>query len=518
MTLHIRIKRPKTDWARWRALAISLAGHAAAFVALMHAPEIRLPQASPSEYQQAIAGREAKLVWYKFNNPLPDIDPLSAEAEPKPVRAEVEAHQQIVASPKNAPKQAQIVFVDAPVLPEIAPLESPNVLALKIPEIKPPARIFVPPDIVKPEPAKVEMPPDAPKIAVPALSVLVLPVPAKIVTQFVPPPRRVPVKLTEVAPPPETPTIADAVKPNTPPLDYALKLPARPFTAPRLQPTAEKQISVEAPPPVALNADALTAKNLNLAVVGLKPADRPAPLPTASSPGQFSAGPVIRPDGANSASEGKGLSVPDLFVSGAGVVSGTGSPKPDLIAQAFAAPTSGTTLREAMRTAAPGTVAPAPAPPPSRALQPGAIQVSGAPDPRFNGRETYMMAIQMPNLTSYSGSWLMWYADRTRPEAARSNAPVAPPVAWRKVDPKYVASAVTDRVEGKVRLACVIGTDGRVSTIELVNGLDDRLNQSAEEALAKWEFTPATRHGEPVEVDVLVEIPFKLEPHKPVSF
>jgi protein TonB len=513
MTLHTTIKKPKAEWARWRALAISLAAHAAAFAGLMYAPEIRLPQASPTEYQQAIAGNETKLVWYKSNNALPNVNPPRAEAQPQPVRAEVQAKQQIVAAPKNAPKRAQIVFVDAPVLPEIAPLESPNVLAVKMP----PARVFVPPDIVKPAPAKVEVPLDIPQVAVPELRAVDLPVPAKFVKAFVPPPKRVPAKLTEVAPPPETPSLPDAVKPNAPPLvDSTLKLPPRPFTAPEPKQAIAKQIAVETPPAVALNADTLMAKNLNLAVVGLKPADKPVPLPAASSPGQFSAGPVIRPEGANSAGDDKGLSVPDLFVSGAE------GAKPDLIAQAFAAPTSSTTLREAMRTAsaAPGKAVQTPAPRPasSRASQSGAAQVSGAPDPRFNGRETYMMAIQMPNLTSYSGSWLMWYADRTRPEAVRSDAPVAPPVAWRKVDPKYVASAVTDRVEGKVRLACVIGTDGRVSTIELVNGLDDRLNQSAEEALAKWEFTPATRHGEPVEVDVLVEIPFKLEPHTPVSF
>jgi len=37
----------------------------------------------------------------------------------------------------------------------------------------------------------------------------------------------------------------------------------------------------------------------------------------------------------------------------------------------------------------------------------GAVRVSNAPEKRFNGRDVYMMAIQMPNLTSYSGSWLM---------------------------------------------------------------------------------------------------------------
>jgi TonB family protein len=352
---------------------------------------------------------------------------------------------------------------------------------------------------VKPELAQVEMPQDAPQVAVPVPNAVALPQPPKIVKQFVPPPKVVPEK-KEPAPAPETPTLAAVVKP-----EFDFKLPPRPFIAPPVKPAQvpAKQVSIEQPPPLAsaaiapVQADALLTKELNLAVVGLKPADKPAPLPAASSPAQFSAGPVVRPDGANSAADGKGLTVPDLFV------------------EAFAAPTSSRTLREAIRSASatPGTPVRPAAP---RALQSGAIPVSGAPDPRFNGRETYMMAIQMPNLTSFSGSWLMWYADRTQHEAGL--APIAPPVALRKVDPKYVASAVADRIEGKVRLACVILKDGHVSTVEVVNGLNDRLNQSAAEALAKWEFTPASRQGEPVEVDVLVEIPFKLEPHKPVSF
>jgi TonB family protein len=202
-----------------------------------------------------------------------------------------------------------------------------------------------------------------------------------------------------------------------------------------------------------------------------------------------------------------------LYVAGASA-GGSRDGKPDLIAQAFAAPTSPLNMRAAARLADPN--APAlkeESPPPSHT---GAVKVSSAPDKRFTGRDVYMMAIQMPNLTSYSGSWLMWYADRTARETGL--APVAPPVPHRKVDPKYVASAASDRVEGKVQLACVIGKDGRVSTVELVRGLDDRLNQTAEEALAKWEFEPATRHGEPVEVDVLVEIPFKLAPRTQVRY
>ncbi len=139
----------------------------------------------------------------------------------------------------------------------------------------------------------------------------------------------------------------------------------------------------------------------------------------------------------------------------------------------------------------------------------GAIRVGNAPDPRFNGRDVYMLAIQMANLTSVSGDWLMWYADHDDP-THRPDV-IAAPVPHRKVDPRYIASAVSDHVQGRVLLYCVVDRAGAVSSIELIHGVDDRLNKSAEEALAKWEFYPATKNGQPVAVDVVVEIPFSLD-------
>jgi TonB family protein len=278
----------------------------------------------------------------------------------------------------------------------------------------------------------------------------------------------------------------------------APKLPPKPFAAPpAIRQTAGKTIDTSA----ALDMPA-NSTDLNVAIVGLNPIDKMAALPAAPSPGAFSAGPVVRRDGATSEGGGKGLSVPDLFVRG------PRDTKPDLMAMAIAAPTSKENLRAAMRKDdATGAVH---APPPESDSPKGATRVSSAPDPRFNGREIFMMAIQMPQLTSYSGSWLMWYSDHTLHQTAMG--PIAPPEAHRKVDPKYVASAVSERVEGRVTLACVIDKTGRVASVELLRGVDDRLNKSAEEALAKWEFYPATRNGVPVDVDVVVEIPFKLQP------
>jgi len=89
---------------------------------------------------------------------------------------------------------------------------------------------------------------------------------------------------------------------------------------------------------------------------------------------------------------------------------------------------------------------------------------------------------------------------------------IKPPEVVRKVDPKYVASAVAERIEGTIRLFGVIQKDGHVGRIAMIRQLDARLDLTSEEALAKWEFTPALRNGVPVDVDAVFEIPFHLAP------
>ena len=480
------------------ALAISVALHAAAFAGLMLAPAIELPQREKSEYQQVIAGKEDKLVWYKFDKELPEIRPPDVKADRRPVRAKSVAKQQIVALPKRAPERTQIVLAPAPELPDTPPLESPNLLAIRMP----PRPFTAPPDLVKPKLSDVAPAPDAPVLATQPLQPVSLPQGTKIRNRFVPPPKRVPAKIREVELPSDAPQLLAESRAQVW-TDYKFRTPSRPFTAPPVNAAEARNVSVDAPP--AFTPDLLSANlpDLNTAVVGLNPSTLPAPLPASSSAAQFSAAPKMLKDGSDAAGDAKGLSVPDLFVRAA-----PRDLKAEIRAQAYAAPTSAATLRDAARRAqgAVTGIRVDPLPPPRASAT--AMKVSGAPDPRFNGRDVYMMAIQMANLTSYSGSWLLWYADRTARETGL--APIAAPVAHRKVDPKYIAAAVAEHVQGKVQLLCVIGKDGRVGAVELVRGIDDRLNASAMEALRKWEFEPATREGEAVAVDVLVEIPFRL--------
>ena len=54
--------------------------------------------------------------------------------------------------------------------------------------------------------------------------------------------------------------------------------------------------------------------------------------------------------------------------------------------------------------------------------------------------------------------------------------------------------------------------DGYVYGISVLRGVDSRLDKSAITALRKWEFEPARRDGAPVDVDIVIEIPFRLRP------
>jgi TonB family protein len=231
--------------------------------------------------------------------------------------------------------------------------------------------------------------------------------------------------------------------------------------------------------------------------VGLNPArTTEVPKPPASRAAGFSAGPEPRAEGGTGAKNFALVNVPGLVVS-----NGAQDTKPT-IAATFS-PTSRENLLAAARVSK-GAVPRVP------------VGLGGAyapaPDPRFAGRVVYTMAIQMPNVTSFSGSWLVWFAERVPDPGGVAPREMRPPEVVRKVDPKYVAAAAADRVEGTVRLFGVIGKDGHVGGIALLRQLDDRLDRTAQEALAKWEFTPALRDGVAVDVDAIFEIPFHLAP------
>jgi TonB family protein len=150
------------------------------------------------------------------------------------------------------------------------------------------------------------------------------------------------------------------------------------------------------------------------------------------------------------------------------------------------------------------------APPDFAALPPGA-----KPEQIFASKRIYTLHVNMPNLNSATGSWILNFSElRSNPSVSRANSgDLSGPVPLKKIDPKYPPTLISDHVEGEVVLYAVIRGDGSVDSIQLVRGVDEQLDANAINALSQWKFRPASKQGVPVELEAIVHIPF----HAPVE-
>ncbi len=141
-----------------------------------------------------------------------------------------------------------------------------------------------------------------------------------------------------------------------------------------------------------------------------------------------------------------------------------------------------------------------------------ALPAGAKPEQVFVGKQTYTMNVNMPNVSSATGSWILNFAELHPEHPHMMATDLSSPVVLKKVDPKYPPTLVADRVEGEVVLYGVIAADGSVGQIQLVRGVDDQLDENAKSALAQWKFRPATKAGEPIDVEVIAHIPFHIPP------
>ncbi len=81
-----------------------------------------------------------------------------------------------------------------------------------------------------------------------------------------------------------------------------------------------------------------------------------------------------------------------------------------------------------------------------------------------------------------------------------------------EVKPQYTADAMRAKIQGVVLISCIVRPDGSVSDVQVVRSLDSvfGLDEEAVRAARAWRFVPGTRMGEPVAVQVSIELTFTL--------
>ncbi len=299
----------------------------------------------------------------------------------------------------------------------------------------------------------------------------------------------------------------------------------------RVASMSKRSLEVIAPPPSLASARSHPGQSMTsqgMLALNLHPAVAAPPDPPAGNRrGNFAA----TPEGRRGASGAPGISVGSGRANGSAAGKNSGNLPSGSYVGNPAAKTSGA------YTVNPRLIASARSPrmgrDMDRTLQPtNSSKLSDVERAVFGDRKFYSLSLNMPNLNSAGGSWIIRFAalqkDSTpaspSSRAAASDPPadssssgdlssadLSAPVATRKVDPAYPLELMRQNVGGTVILYGVIRTDGTVRNVRVLRGVDDRLAQFATEAIAKWKFEPATKNGAPVDVEATFWIPFHPE-------
>jgi protein TonB len=96
------------------------------------------------------------------------------------------------------------------------------------------------------------------------------------------------------------------------------------------------------------------------------------------------------------------------------------------------------------------------------------------------------------------------------PDVFAHGGSVSMPVVLSERKPSYTATAMRAKVEGSVKMECVVLPDGTVGEVRVMKRLDPDIDGEAVRALRDWTFKPGMKDGVAVPVRVEIEMTFTL--------
>jgi Gram-negative bacterial TonB protein C-terminal len=457
------------------------------------------PRADPTNhprykpiYDDLIRPQEKKIIWY--SPPKKQLPNVSAQERigtfPAP-RAPLKSPTAIIATAPKPKSVKQFIWQRIPKVEIHQDLPAPNLIAraaMAIPAPPPPPEPK--PKVEKPDTQGVKSP--QPNISPPALNGDV-----NKAQQAVTQPVEIPKPRKAFVPPPPGQHPARMVIPVQ---TADVPLPDANITgAPMARAVLPEGVGTPAfskgapPPPNAPPGPTNAAGNgkVDIAVVGLHPNEK-GDVPDGSRPGQFAQAPTV---GEIATGEVKGgIGVPNLTIHDGGTV----APPPHV-----EDPRKVVLYADRLRSLPIATL--------SVPLHPASRTIPASIEGRFQGRNVYTMVIPIENLPEYSTDWIIWFAEHDSKPGSGEVLNMRAPVPLRKfesVEPVPPGA----RTELRVQLAGVITKAGKLQVRAILRNLTPALESAVLQDAQSWEFKPATQDGAPVDIDVVIEIPFSLPP------
>jgi hypothetical protein len=229
---------------------------------------------------------------------------------------------------------------------------------------------------------------------------------------------------------------------------------------------------------------------VNIAVANLNIIEKSLPeLPNGARPAEFSKAPDKGPPASGGENDPSALKVPNLTIRGADRDKSTKAADDTHATRVVVytervrnIPTAGLSV----------------------ALRPATRMIPPAVEVKFRGRSVYAIVIPIENMPVYGGDWIVWFAEK---EPKPGETPlVRAPVPFRKVETADPPPA--NHSPQRVQVAGVLEKNGKLSTVSVVTSAIPGLAEVVIQDVTSWEFKPATRNGAPIDVEVVIEIPF----------
>jgi outer membrane biosynthesis protein TonB len=85
---------------------------------------------------------------------------------------------------------------------------------------------------------------------------------------------------------------------------------------------------------------------------------------------------------------------------------------------------------------------------------------------------------------------------------------VLPPVLTHSAEPKFAHGAAHKQSDDVILVGLIVDKAGKPTNIHIVRSSDPAFDKVSTVAVSKYRFKPATLHGEPVAVELLVQVNF----------